>query len=99
MAEKTPQTVRSITPVELALVEYTDGEYKDSAMLVAIATNITELSPTDPKLQGSVKVIDWVMPDGKWRNTGGVSNWLAKGILNLLKQKEPQGSPSAVIGE
>ena len=77
-------TVNEIIPVELALVKFTDENYKNSMMLVAIASNLVELKADDPTLVGSIKVIDWLMPDGKWRNTGGVSTWLAKGIRELL---------------
>lgn len=84
----TPQTVTKVTPVELALVEFTDGEYKSSMILAAIANNITEISEDSPNLVGAIKVIDWLMPDGKWRNTGGVSRWLARGIQTLIKQQE-----------
>jgi len=81
---KRPTTVNEIIPVELALVKFTDGEYKDSMMLAAIATNIVDLKPDDPTLIGSVKVIDWIGHDGKWKNTGGVTGWMARGIRELL---------------
>lgn len=85
-------TVKKIIPVELALIEFTDGEYKDSMILAAIASNLTELDHNSPNLVGGVKVIDWLTPDGKWRNTGGVSKWLAQGIQNLLKKEVANAS-------
>ena len=84
MEEKKAMSVTKVTPVNLALVEFVDKDFKTSMILAAIAENIAELDPNSPELVGSIKVIDYLGPDNKWKNTGGVGKWLAKGIQEHL---------------
>jgi hypothetical protein len=84
---RTPKTIKKIIPLELALIEYTDGNMQNEKAVAIIESGFTNMKPTDPEFRESVKIIDiYRNPPGQWRNLALVSKWLAVAIQNALKE-------------
>lgn len=92
MPEKVPQTITKITPLELAIIDFVDGEYRNSKALIAINPDIVNLEPTNPEYRDCIRIIDLYSPPGQWRSTNGSSKWLLDALKKLLTQPTEETS-------
>lgn len=83
---RTPGTIKRIVPMELLLIEYVNGEYKDEKAIMAVESGFMDVDPNGPEIKNMLRVVDlYRNPPGEWRTTGKVTKWLAQAIQKQMK--------------
>ncbi len=89
-----PQTITKITPVELIMVEYTDGNYKTEKALVIVEAGFDTSKEIDLDKE-SVKVLDvFRSPPGQWKLLSFTSRWFIQGLHKLLNKSSEKETPN-----
>lgn len=81
-----PQTITKVTPVELIMVEYVDGNYRTEKALVAVEAGFDVSKEADLNKE-SVKVLDvFRSPPGQWKLLSFTSRWFIQALHKLLNK-------------
>ncbi len=89
-----PQTITKVTPVELIMVEYIDGNYKTEKALVVVEAGFDISKGTDLD-KDSVKVLDvFRSPPGQWKLLSYTSRWFIQALHKLLNKSTEIETPN-----
>lgn len=89
------QTISKLIPLELALIEVTDGRFSTSEAIIAFDSSIGTANKDDPDFRSKVRILSHKVGN-EWRNSDGVSKWLAVAVQELVQKVTPSDDVASV---